>query len=203
MKALSQHRGSDQNIKDFIERQHTRDTAAKASFISYVEGFHAADTHLMSQEALVESEQTDGEGLNDSQLFRPLQRYDLILQKIFESINHLDCIKLGTTLKKINWEKGKVSLSCENTSTKEPIFYACEKLVMAIPLGVLKSSNIEWNQQPKDLKKTLNFLEMGHVQKLILKFRSRFLGGSHKETAVIFSFHSRQLFSDVVDLSSS
>jgi monoamine oxidase len=165
---------SDSSIYDFLQKQKNLDADLKNIFAGYVEGFYAANLHLMGEKSLADAEDQSGESLNGAQMFRTTDRYDLFLTKIADSLIDHDRLHLRTALKKIDWKPGHVQLTCVQGPSQAEKIYECKKLILAVPLGVLKSSAIEWNQMPKDLEKCFQSVEMGHVQRIVFRFRSRF-----------------------------
>ncbi len=168
---------TDLSVHEFIHRQKRLDPEMKAIFKSFVEGFHAADLNLIGVKGLLATQEADDESLNGSQMFRPLMRYDLLLSKMTESFLLPNRLHLQTELKKIDWEKGHVRLTCEQGPTHLQKIFECRKLVLTLPLGVLKSEAIHWNRKPKSLDHCLEHLQMGHVQRIVFRFRQRFWEG--------------------------
>ena len=172
MSHLHPERKHDRPINDFIKAQHM-DNATKDNFISYIEGFQAADTLLLGEQGLADLNQQD-DSLNGSKMFRPLLRYDSLLQKILDRYVKKDTLQLNTELKRIHWEKNNVELICYQGPSQIEKIYRCKKLVLTVPLGVLHSSALQWNRIPEDLALGLDSVYMGHVQRIVFRFRYRF-----------------------------
>jgi monoamine oxidase len=172
MKKIPRHTRKDRSVYDFIKSLKNTDPALRSMFSSFVEGFHAADLHIMGEKALKDTEEADDSTLNGAQMFRPLLRYDLFLKRIAESIGP-DRLHLQTVVEEINWEPGSVEIVCRK-GTLSPVKYHCKKAVLTLPVGVLKSDTIKFNPKPESLNSHLTFLNMGHVQKIVFHFHERF-----------------------------
>lgn len=175
---LKKDKGSPRTAADFLKRQ--KDSPQdKDIFRSFVEGFHAADMNLIGQKALAAGAQGSEGGLNGISLFRPRGSYMGMIEALRKDVN----LMLQTRVHSVEWKAGAAILMCRQG--EKDVHFACDKLVVTLPIGVLKApaerEGIAWNPIPKDLVKTLNAIEMGHVQKLILEFRSRFWESLSKE----------------------
>jgi monoamine oxidase len=141
-------------------------------FISYVEGFHAADTGLIGTEALARAEESEDPELNGISLFRMTNPYVAFLQDWVAP----DHIAFNIRVREIEWEAGRVNLNC--TGPKGDFSLQCRKVVVTLPIGVLHApaaqGGLHWNPLPDQIKRILEGVEMGHVQKLIFGFHNRF-----------------------------
>lgn len=170
---LKTDRANDRSLVEFIRSQKIKPEIRK-NFITYIEGFHAADPRLVGEKALAAVKDVHDDTLNGLQLFRPLNRYDQLITKIADCFIEQDRIHLSTVLKKISWKKNDVTLTCAEGPAKVIKTYSCKKLILTLPIAVLQSEAIEWNKWPKDLRESLFSVNMGHVQKLVFHFRERF-----------------------------
>ncbi len=174
MSKLDQKSKKDHSVYEFIQKQKSIDPQMKAIFTSFVEGFHAADLHLIGEKGLFETQEADDESLNGSQLFRPVLRYDSLFTELAARFINSNDLQLQTVLREIDWQKGRVRLTCERGPTRIREVFEARQLVLTVPLGVLKSDSIVWSQKPKALEKCLELLQMGHVQRIVFRFKERF-----------------------------
>jgi len=181
MKKLRAKGPKDRPVADFLATLKNVDADLRAVFTAYVEGFHGADLEKLGEQGLAASEQADVEDLNGSTLFRPTLGYTALLQSLVESINRPTAWRFATAVKHISWEPGQVQLQCADSTV-----YSCRKLVLTVPLGVLKSPALTWNKKPKPLIAALSALEVGHVQKIICCFRERFWEELQKNAPLAF-----------------
>lgn len=180
MEKLDGARKKDRSISDFLETQKNLNPKVKAAFISFVEGFHSADIHKMSEKGLSQAEQTDESELNQSKIFRIPGGYDQLVQGIYHSFPcHQEILRLNTIVKKIKWGDHAVAITA-HSATGVPIpTLTAKSVVITVPLGVLKSSpasqaGIEFDPMPEKLEEALSGIEMGDVQRITFRFRTRF-----------------------------
>lgn len=164
----------DCTIESFLNSIRSVQQKDRDLFTAYVQGFHAADLNLMGIRALEETSQQKDDSLNGSGLFRPLIAYDLLLTRILESVVPKDRMSFNSLVKKITWQKNKVELAVETGPDRHLQTLSCRKLILTLPIGVLKNSQLEWAPFPDLLNKSLEAIHMGHVQKITFRFRERF-----------------------------
>lgn len=170
---VSKKRKLDRSIHEFIHKHPKINSDVKKIFASFVEGFHAADTNLIGEKGFADAEESDDDQLNESSLFRLVGRYDEFLHRSAQDLGEQN-IHLQIVLKRIQWKKSEVILHCEQGTSRQAIQLRAKKVFLTLPLGVLKSSAVEWSPRPEKLFQSLEKVHMGHVQKLIIKFRTRF-----------------------------
>lgn len=171
----------DQTVSDFLDGRRGLSKQKRDLLRAYVEGFHAADTRRMSALSLALEEGKDGdESLNGQEQFRSLGGYLPILQNWLRADPGLeDCVRYHSVLKQIDGRKKGFSLRCRSALSGEESEFRCRRLVLTLPVGVLKapkeSGGVEWiGGMPKELAVSLPFLQMGQVQRLVFRFRTRF-----------------------------
>ncbi len=178
-KKMARSRSADKSIAEFIAEQ--KNSSELKLFAAFVEGFHAADLNLVGEQGFLAAEEvTKEDDLNGSELFRPTRGYSHLWNRL---VNHtpglLQRIKLKTVVKEIDYSSSIIHVRTQNSSTKSTSL-RCRHLVITVPVGVLKSvsnakAHIQWKPEtPPTLRKFLSGVEMGHIQKLTLQFKSRF-----------------------------
>lgn len=120
----------------------------------------------LSERGLAATEETDDDELNGNALFRPLFPYRELLEKMLEKCNNAK-LKLNSAVTAVTWTKNRVEIQCGKNK------YLGQKLIVTVPLGVLKKERISFLPRPPQLDQ-LDCLQVGHVQKLIFKFKDRF-----------------------------
>lgn len=179
MKALRTEPSKDRSFKDFVESKKSLDAETRRLLIAFVEGFHGADTELISEVGLGLSQQADEEDLNGAQNFRFIHGYDRLLTGFVSSVPEEKLLmKLSTTVKTVYWNSKGVELECESATGEVLPPVRAKKCVITVPIGVLKSSDkkssIKFEPEVPGLKKSLDAIEMGHALRLVLRFRTRF-----------------------------
>ncbi len=163
---LHQYAGPDLSFAEFVHL-HGQGMSPQDLWaaIDYVEGFNAADHKRLSIEWLRRSEAALKE---DSAPRRLLGGYDRIPQALAVGLAK-DQFRLGTKVNAIHWKPGKVRVSTVEAggNVRE---YEGQKVVIALPLGVLKAGSIEFQPALPDKLSALDKLEMGAVLKVLLWF---------------------------------
>lgn len=172
---------NDQPVSSFLESVHGE---AKDICRSYVEGFHAADPAKMSKNALAISERAEEPNLNGRELFRPALGYRHFLNQ-FEYFENAD-LELNTQVTQIRWDTRSVTIQ---THKKEML--NAKAVVVTIPLGPLKANA---NLFSPNLSIHFAALEMGHIQKLVFIFKSRFWENIWEEPVTFLHTTSNFLF---------
>lgn len=177
MGKINSRRKGDRSVAEFIEGLKSVKPEMKRQFAAFVEGFHAADLHLMSERGLAATEESDESTLNGINMFRLPFGYQPLLERMRHALPK-ERVRLNHIVTKIQRDGGKLALSVRAASGGELPPLRCRSLVLAVPLGVLKApasaGGIHWDPMPAELEETLGALEMGHVQRLVFRFRDRF-----------------------------
>ncbi len=171
----------DQTVKSFLNN-HKINSWAKSHFTSFVEGFHSANLNLMGTQGLLSTEEVTEDDKNGSELFRWKNGYGEFLSEFVTSAgkSFLSHLRFDSVLKKIDWSQKQIKLQFHNQKTSRWIKVICRKLILTVPIGVLKAparavAGIEWlPYPPPSLTKSLEFVHMGHVEKLNFTFKNRF-----------------------------
>jgi monoamine oxidase len=156
--------------------------------IGYIEGFQAADLNLIGERAFAKSE-GEKRDLNGNNDFRIIGSYTKVLEQLFKDNDLRSRLRLKHRVSQINWEKSKIEIECLLPSGRKTRVYA-KQVVLAVPLGVLKSSHpkskIEFTPPMPRLSKSLEQVHMGHAQRLIFVFKDRFWENLSEEKPVCF-----------------
>lgn len=173
-KRLNKNRDPDHSVSDFL-RHHKFPVKAVKQFKAYVEGFYGADTDLIGERYLALAEKTEDTKLNKLDTFRPAVPYENVLSHLLTE-SHKRHIKFNHVAKTIRWSTTGVQVECLASSKK--MVFSASYVVVTVPLGVLISehpkSKIEFIPDIPAIKTQLNVFEMGHVQKMVFKFKTRF-----------------------------
>lgn len=158
----------DHSFQQFLDSVKA-DPAVKEQAANFVEGFHAADPRRVSVHALIASTKADEEVDGDRQ-FRFPGGYDSLVKSISDRIDWKSCeLCLSTQITEIEWRPGDVRV--KSSSGHE---FRAPRLIMTIPLGVLKAGGLRFRPELKEKQKALDCLEMGPVVRASLCFREKF-----------------------------
>jgi monoamine oxidase len=173
---VDKNRPREFSVAEFLKHEKL-DPEIKNVVAGFVQGFHAADLTLMGERTLQESEDDPHDNLQGTHNFRFPRGYSTLINKFLKYIPE-ESLCLNTVVEKITWTAGEAKLNCYNESGERE--FTTPKLIVTLPLGVLKAKSgdegaIEWSPNPPEsLTKALSAIEMGHVQRLTLRFKTRF-----------------------------
>ena len=142
---------------------------------SYVEGFNAAHSDLVSATAIKEADAA-AEKIEAKKQFRFREGYDCIVAHLAKEIPS-ECISLGCVVRAVNWSRKSVEVVAM-LGEKESRFRA-EKAVITLPLGVLRQSlegqgGVAFDPQLSEKREPMSHLAIGDVVKMVLQFRQPF-----------------------------
>jgi monoamine oxidase len=138
----------------------------------YVEGFNAAHAQEISVNALVRAGEAE-EKIGGQQSFRIQGGYNFVPRTLLAMCDpqHLR-INMDTVVERVEWERGRVSVSVSEKSSAAEI--KSRMAIVTLPLGVLKSGAVEFSPALETKREALEKLAVGHVIRVVLRFRERF-----------------------------
>jgi monoamine oxidase len=144
----------------------------------YVEGYDAADPERVSARWL-----GGGVGGSDEASLRQhriVAGYAALVRWLAATLDPQQVdVRLNTIATRVAWRRGEVTVNCR-TVTGHPLpAVRGRALIVTVPVGVLKATPgqpgaIEFTPEPASTRRALAGLEMGHVCKVVLRFRDRF-----------------------------
>lgn len=179
-KVLSQIKLGEKDVpfQQFLENARGIEENDKKLAASFIQGFNAADLKKVSSHSLKENIDQVSDPSTRA-LARPTNGYGALVETLKKRI--VQSIQLQMVVQKIDWKPGEAILSGINLAIKEPFQLKAKKVVVTVPLGVLKASEensfgkIEFTPVPNGLSEILDRYEMGHVVRLVFEMNSRFL----------------------------
>jgi len=153
--------GRDRSFADFLRAQRGLSSRTKRMARDFVEGFNAAHADRIS--ALAMRDQSDSDEFKQ---FRIAGGYDALIAWLRAGLDpDRAAIRLGTPVTEIAWRRGEVRV----------LDWRAKAAVITVPAGVLKAPDaIRFTPELSDKKRALERIEVGHVVKIILRFRERF-----------------------------
>jgi monoamine oxidase len=156
-------------------------TAAKASALekrianSYVEGFNAARSELISTTAVTLGDRAAAT-IEGQRQFRVKLGYDSVIEWFATGLPR-ETLHLRTVVRQIRWRKQRVEVRAETPSGE--VVFSAARLIVTVPLGVLKAPSgtpgtIQFIPSIPQKEAALESLEMGHVAKIMVCFKQRF-----------------------------
>ena len=170
LESMKTHAGEDRSFESFLQASDC-DEETRAGARSFVEGFNAADRRRVSVQSLVRQQQAE-DSIDGEKAFRVASGYDAVPRYLLGSSS--TALRLNTLVHGIEWKRGKVALAVKNRAgiDLEPV--VAKKAVITVPLGVLQGGPIIFQPDVAGLRDTVKRLAMGHVVRLVLRFREPF-----------------------------
>lgn len=189
----------DESVATFLARlegNHTnQDLVHKAR--AFVEGFEAADPEIADVGSIADELRSgvDAGGARPSGGYRPMFDF-LAAQCQDEGVQ----IRLSSTVRRIKWQPGFVTL--EGNAGHNAVMWSARAAIVTLPVGVLRGTADEPEvavepSLPAVKQEALRYLEMGHVIKVVLQFRTPFweeIHGGRYRNAGFFRTRPNQPF---------
>ncbi len=198
--------GEDSTFDEFLaQRQPTEADARRAR--QYVEGFNAADAARIGTRGLARQQAAEDaiEGDRSSRLTRGYSGLAAYLRERVEAAG--GSVLLGAAVTAVDWQPGRVAITtiCGEADTsslnifdqpngdqtaRADIFgqtHTARAAVITIPLGVLQAGAVRFTPDPHVAFDAAQSLAMGAVQRLVLRFRSRFWADRAPHMRFLFS----------------
>lgn len=183
---LRQDETVDHFLRRFAHDGSMREAAEMARV--FVEGFDAADPSIASVRSVADEVYS---GV-DFASARPDGGYGPMFNRL-----HEDCVRAGaqmslsTEVRRISWRRGLVSVETRQASGETNTFRA-RAAIVTLPTGVLRNSGDDGSvafdpDLPSGKSEAIRRIEMGHVVKVVLWFRTAFWevlrGGRYRDSA--------------------
>jgi len=136
MRKLDAHREPDRAFADAVARMQGLPAQRRKLAIQYVEGFHAADTHVISERALAEGGSPRGD-VRERRIGRVVEGYDAVVDALAGPVR--DRIRLGTVVTAMRWRVGAVEIAWTDHGGARHDSVEARAAVVAVPLGVLNA----------------------------------------------------------------
>jgi monoamine oxidase len=188
LKKLNELKG-DISIHDFLQLRFGDDkyTALRASVEKYVAGYDSADPRKASAFAL----RKEWENEDDEAQHRIDKGYCTMIKYLANKIKaNGGNIYLNSVVKEIDWKQGDVKVV-----TTTGAIYSAEKVIIALPLGVLQADRHEegavtFHPAIKKQSDAIKHMGFGAIIKVLLEFDKPFwkdAGAGLKDMAFLFS----------------
>ncbi len=136
--------------------------------IAYAEGFNAADANEASAMALGRQQQAE-DAVDGDRSWRVTEGYEKLPQFVCERVQAAGgTVILGATVEAIQWSGGSAEVTCRDGRV-----WPCEKVVVALPLGVLHAGAVRFEPEVTGIMQAAARLRMGHACRFTLVFRQR------------------------------
>lgn len=138
----------------------SKDDARRAR--DFVEGFHAADASRISANDLAAMNELEDE----DRMFRLVDGYSGLIDALASRVPP-SALMLEAPAALVKWDARGVVVETARGRVR------AERLVVALPLGVLKTGGVRFDPEPRELRRALDGLESGSVARVTLVFSRR------------------------------
>jgi monoamine oxidase len=177
MRRLPDQRARDRSFREFLDARPGGQRLARERRLAlqWVEGFHAADSRLISAQALAEGG-WPGDDVAERRLGRVVEGYDRIIDLLAASL--AGCIRLGAVVSRVEWARGAVVVYVQHPDGRARFALEARTAIVAVPLGVLKAppgetGTIEFIPALRQKQRALEVLASGSVVRVVLRLRER------------------------------
>ena len=178
MGRMQSRRRADRSFDDFLKKKPGGRRAALDRKLArqYVEGFHAADPALISEQALADGGSPQGD-VRERRIGRVLEGYDRVIEWLAEPLG--DRIRTSAVATRIRWAPRNVAIETRHPDGRTRPEIDAAAAIITVPLGVLKAGAgeagaIEFDPILKSKQTPLAQLQMGTVVRITLRLTERF-----------------------------
>ena len=179
MDQMKQTASPDRSFDEFLREYKQKHSLGEAEDVArmFVEGFHAARTDRISVLGLNKTNEA-AEKIHDDKQFRSRHGYDLILRSLYdEAVSAGAQFHFNAVVREVRWKPNHVELSVQ-TRTGSEVFTA-SRAIITLPLGVLQAppgepGYVEFIPVLPEIFAAASRLAMGHVVRVVLRFREPF-----------------------------
>ncbi len=157
----------DISFADFLKTQRKLPPRLKQLATGFVEGYYASHADRISAASLRASEDEEKE----SRQFRIANGYDALVAWLRAGLDpERSSLRLSSEVTMVRWKRGQVEIR-----TKRGEAFRAAAAIITTPIGVWKSpAAIIFEPDLPEKQKAIDKLEVGHVVKIVFRFRERF-----------------------------
>jgi monoamine oxidase len=205
MRRLDEDREPDRSFAAALKRMRGISPADRRLATQYVEGFHAADTGLVSERSLAEGG-SPGDDVRERRIGRILEGFDSVTRAMAARV--VDRVRLGHAVTAIRWRRGHVEVESRDDGIEPHPAIIARAVIVAVPLGVLLAppgspGAIEFDPPIADRLRVAAQLRVGGVVRVALQAAEPFwmdrafskrLGDERLDTLAFLHADSRVAF---------
>jgi monoamine oxidase len=165
--------GFDLSFAQYLERAPPADEHQRQRAISFVEGFNAADSRLISIASL-NAQQHAEDAVQGDRIFHVRDGYARLPGFLSQQFQRAGgTVMLGHRVDRIDWKAGEVTMSGQGG--EGTLFrLRAPRAVITLPLGVLQAGSVEFSPLPRAALEAAGQLAFGPVMRMTLVFREAF-----------------------------
>ncbi|MCU1324690.1 MAG: FAD-dependent oxidoreductase [Bryobacterales bacterium] len=162
----------DQSFEEYLSHSRAPE-GDRASARSFVEGFNAARSEVISTIALGQETRASDE-IQGDRSFHLLNGYDSVVHALLRSIpGHNEIVRLNTRVQRVVWRRGSVDVTYARLDG-EAVTLRCRRLIVTISLGALQAQTIAFEPEPDGIYEAAAGLRFGQAYRVTLRFREPF-----------------------------
>ncbi len=159
--------GPDQSFEQFLAGTSYEEDVKRAAR-GYIEGFNAAESNVISIQALAE-EIAAADAIEGGRSFRFSRGYDAVPLHLLRGVSNQQAkLRLNTTVESVEWQRDSVRIYAGGQE------WRAKKAVITVPLGVLQAGWIAFSPEPMEILRAAAALQSGQVFRVVLRFRNAF-----------------------------
>jgi monoamine oxidase len=167
-----QPRGTDVTFEEYLDRAGI-DGSRRRRATAYVEGFNAADGHVIGVAALVEQQRAEDQ-VHSDRLFHLEAGYDALPMFLSDRFRAAGgTLLLEHPVRRVRWSHNAVAISGVDAGGKNFELHA-ERAIVTLPLGVLQAGTVDFEPAPQELLSNAARMAMGPVVRISLLFDAKF-----------------------------
>jgi monoamine oxidase len=177
MRRLDPDRDPDRSFADALAANRSLRPSERDRAKRFVEGFHAADPEVISEQALADGGWPQGDH-REMRIGRVVGGYDTLIERLADPVRA--DVRFETIAASVAWRDGHVEVACRDVGGADLASVPARALVVTVPAGVLSapdgaSGAIRFDPQlPPAMLRAMNLTAMGAVIKLVLRFKRAF-----------------------------
>ena len=177
MRRLKEDREPDRSFASALEAMPSVAPADRQMALQFVEGFHAADAHLISEQALADGGSPRGD-VRERRIGRIIEGFGAVVDQLARSASD---VRLDTVVRRVAWRRGQARIEA-STRDGVPDAIDARAVIVTVPLGVLQAvpgqdGAIVFDPPVPAVQRAAHGLATGHVRKVMLRFDEPFWTG--------------------------
>jgi monoamine oxidase len=181
LEALKDWDREDCSFAEYLDLAHVPESSRKL-LIGFVEGFNAADHHVIGVAALAKQQAIE-DATEGDRMFHVRGGYAQVTEFLAQQVRKLGgTFSTETRAIALRWKQRSVEVDCLRNG--EPETYRATAVVIALPLGVLQSGALKIFPSPTQAMQFVSQIRVGHARRMVLVFRQKFWANAAARTGI-------------------
>jgi monoamine oxidase len=178
MRRLTEDREVDRSFASAVGSMRAVAASDRQLALQFVEGFHAADAHLISEQALADGGSPRGD-VRERRIGRIIEGFGAVVHHLARPSGD---VRLSSVVTRVAWSRGAVRVETRGTRDGATDTLDARAAIVTVPLGVLQAvpghdGAIVFEPAIPAIQQAAHGLAMGHVTKVVLRFDEPFWTG--------------------------